>query len=100
MTLDWREAYPMRRRDLLGLLGGAAGIWPFAGAAQQPKVPTIGVLVVGSPGSQQFWRLFREAMRELDTSTGKASASSSDRTKDRQAAFQIWQRSWCGSKSI
>jgi putative ABC transport system substrate-binding protein len=55
----------MHRRDVLALLGGAAGTWPFAGAAQQPKVPTIGVLVVGSPGSQQFWRLFREAMREL-----------------------------------
>jgi putative tryptophan/tyrosine transport system substrate-binding protein len=28
-------------------------------------VPTIGVLVVGSPGSEPFWQLFREAMREL-----------------------------------
>ena len=62
----------MRRRNLLALLGGAAGTWPFAGAAQQPKVPTIGVLVVGSPGSQQFWRLFREAMRELGYVEGQS----------------------------
>jgi putative ABC transport system substrate-binding protein len=55
----------MRRRDLLALLGGMAAIWPFPGAAQQPKMPTIGVLVVGSPGSDQFWQLFRQSMREL-----------------------------------
>ncbi len=55
----------MRRRDLLALLGGAAGIWPFAAAAQQPKLPTIGVLVVGSPGSDKFWQLFRQDLREL-----------------------------------
>jgi putative ABC transport system substrate-binding protein len=55
----------MNRRDLLALLGGAAGSWPLAGAAQQAKVPTIGVLVVGSPGSERFWRLFREDLRTL-----------------------------------
>jgi putative tryptophan/tyrosine transport system substrate-binding protein len=55
----------MRRRDLLALLGGVAAIWPRPGAAQQAKMPTIGVLVVGSPGSDQFWQLFRQSMREL-----------------------------------
>jgi putative ABC transport system substrate-binding protein len=34
-------------------------------------VPTIGVLVVESPASQRFWRLFREDMRELDYVEGK-----------------------------
>ncbi len=55
----------MRRRDLLARLGSAAAFWPFAGVAQQPKMPTIGVLVVGSPGSEKFWRLFRENLRAL-----------------------------------
>ena len=55
----------MRRRDLIALLGGAAAILPSPGAAQQPKMPTIGALVVGSPGSDRFWRLFRQSMREL-----------------------------------
>ena len=62
----------MRRRDLLALLGGAAGAWPLAGAAQQPKMPTIGVLVVGSPGSQQFWQLFREDLRALGYVEGQS----------------------------
>jgi putative tryptophan/tyrosine transport system substrate-binding protein len=55
----------MRRRDVLVLLGGAVAFCPFAAVAQQAKMPTIGVLVVGSPGSEKFWRLFRESMREL-----------------------------------
>ena len=55
----------MRRRDLLALLGGMAAIRPSPGAAQQVKMPTIGVLVVGSPGSDRFWQLFRQSMREL-----------------------------------
>jgi putative ABC transport system substrate-binding protein len=53
----------MRRREFITLLGGAAA-WPLAGRAQT-KVPTIGVLVVGSPSSEKFWRIFREALREL-----------------------------------
>src|SRR5690348_10708281 len=61
----------MRRRDLLALLGGAASFSSFASAAQQQKVPTIGVLVVGSPASQRFWQLFREDMRKLGYVEGK-----------------------------
>jgi len=32
---------------------------------------TIGVLVVGSPGSQRFWRLFQEDLRHLGYIEGK-----------------------------
>lgn len=60
----------MRRRGFTSLVAGAAA-WPFAAGAQQAKVPTIGVLVVGSPGSEAFWRLFRESMRELGYIDGK-----------------------------
>ena len=55
----------MRRRDLLLLIAGAAPFRPWPGLAQQRKMPTIGVLVVGSPGSDRFWRLFQESMRDL-----------------------------------
>ena len=55
----------MRRREFIGVLGGTAALWPLVGIAQQRKAPTIGVLVVESPGSEQFWQLFQKAMRDL-----------------------------------
>jgi ABC-type uncharacterized transport system substrate-binding protein len=59
------------RRDLIALIGAAVTLWPLAGAAQPEKVPTIGVLVVGSPASERFWRLFQQDMRELGYIEGK-----------------------------
>ncbi len=55
----------MRRRDVIALLAGVAALRPLGGAAQQPKVPTIGVLVLAIPGSKEFWQLFQEDMRGL-----------------------------------
>ena len=49
-----------RRTFVTGL--GAVLAGALAGEAQQPKMSTIGVLVVGAPGSENFWRLFQEAM--------------------------------------
>jgi putative ABC transport system substrate-binding protein len=60
----------LKRRDFITLLSGAAATWPATGIAQA-KVPTIGVLVVGSPGSERFWKLFRELMRELGYVEGR-----------------------------
>jgi putative ABC transport system substrate-binding protein len=55
----------VRRRHLFALFGSVTALWSFAGIAQKHDVPTVGVLVVGAPGSEQFWRLFREVMREF-----------------------------------
>jgi len=53
------------RRDFITLLGGAAVAWPFAARAQQPKVPTIGRLVIGNISPEEFWREFRQGLRDL-----------------------------------
>jgi putative ABC transport system substrate-binding protein len=61
----------MRRRSFLALLGGAAVGWPLGAGAQQPRMVRIGVLLVGAPGSERFWRLFRDGMRELGYIEGR-----------------------------
>jgi len=55
----------VKRRYVLGLTAGMALLAPLAAAAQPAKVPVIGVLVVGLPAGEKFWRLFRDDMRKL-----------------------------------
>jgi putative ABC transport system substrate-binding protein len=54
----------VRRRDLLGLLGGAVVAWPVGARAQQP-MPVIGYLSVRSPETDDY-RLagFRQGLNE------------------------------------
>src|SRR5690242_1005082 len=59
----------LRRRSLLGI--AAAALAPAVGHAQSSQVPTIGVLVVGAPGSEQFWKLFQNKMAELGYVEGR-----------------------------
>src|SRR5215472_6927692 len=61
---EGRMAIHIERRKFFATLGGAA-TWPLATRAQQPKVPTIGVLVIGNISPEQFWREFRQGLRDL-----------------------------------
>src|SRR5438874_3323765 len=54
----------MRRREFVPLLGAAAA-WPLSARAQQPKVPTIGALVIGNISPEEFCREFRQGLRDL-----------------------------------
>jgi len=55
----------MRRRDFIKMLGISAAAWPLTARAQQAHIPKIGVLVAGTPDPQQFWTIFRQALRDL-----------------------------------
>jgi putative ABC transport system substrate-binding protein len=61
----------MRRREFIVLLlGGTASAWPFAARAE-PATPVVGVLVVGAPGSEKFWRLFQDELSKRGYIGGK-----------------------------
>ena len=53
----------MRRRNFLGVLGGAAA-WPLATRAQQPALPVVGMLSASSAASAIYLAGFREGLRD------------------------------------
>ena len=59
----------MRRREFLGVLGGAAALWPLPGRAQQLRSPVrIGFLPLGSPSNaydNSLVEAFRQGLRQV-----------------------------------
>jgi putative ABC transport system substrate-binding protein len=62
----------MRRRDFIGLVGGAVACWPLALHAEQPAMPAIGFLCSGS--AEAFAPLvaaFRDGLKETGYVEGR-----------------------------
>jgi len=63
----------MRRREFLGLIGGAAATWPLAASAQPSGMPVIGVLSPQSPGPTTATRIagFLKGLAESNYTVGQ-----------------------------
>src|SRR5262245_13142691 len=62
----------LRRREFISLLGGAAAPWPLLARAQQPAMPVIGYLQVGSSAEfRDRLAAFHRGLKELGFDEGR-----------------------------
>ena len=62
----------MRRRELIALVGGALGTWPFGARAQRKALPVIGFLGSTDPGSYAvFVAAFQRGLSEAGYIEGR-----------------------------
>ena len=61
----------MKRREFFTLLGGAAAAWPLASLAQQPALPRVGYVFVGTRGTDASGAGLRKGLAELGYEVGR-----------------------------
>jgi putative tryptophan/tyrosine transport system substrate-binding protein len=68
-----RQGYRMRRREFIGMIGGAAAALPLAARGQQQaRSPVIGFLVAGTPASHGAWIAeYEKRLSELGWTEGR-----------------------------
>jgi putative ABC transport system substrate-binding protein len=61
----------MKRREFIGLAGGAATAWPFGARAQQPAMPVIGFLFTGSSERSDNLPAFHQGLAKTGNIEGR-----------------------------
>src|SRR5215216_4385100 len=62
----------MRRRDFIKAIGATAAAWPLAAQAQQSRIPVIGYLNGGSPGTENLrTAAFLQGLKEAGYAAGQ-----------------------------
>ena len=83
----------MRRRDFIGLIGGAVVAWPRAARTQQ-SLPLIGFLHQGSLPPPALTAIFRKGLVEAGVVAGKTSGSNSVRRMGNTIDYPHLRRTW------
>ena len=82
----------MRRREFLGVLGGAAAAWPLAARAQQPAMPVIGFVTpaVARCIRRRLCAGFEQGLKESGYSKARTSRSNIAGPRTSSTGCRCW----------
>ena len=85
------------RREFITMIGGATVAWPLAVRAQQPAMPVIGYLSVGSPIGHLLG-VFKQSVAEAGFVGGAMWRSRPLRPMATTIVCPRWLPIWCDAK--